>query len=203
MNTTLPQAAESHCHLQIALTPTPDDFPPKTPAEAVIVGEELHTQQRNSYTAFSPSRRRFILGIITVAGIFGPLAGNIYLPALPVIARQFHRTETEINITVTVFMIIFAFGVSSNIILLFVHLSMLEFLIESSSQPLIWSSFADWKGRRPLYIISILIYITANALLTALPVDYGGLLALRVVQAFGSSAVVSLGAGTVADVRES
>jgi len=94
------------------------------------VGEELHTQQINSYTAFSPSLQRFILGIITVAGIFGPLAGNIYLPALTVIARQFHRTETEINITVTVFVIVFAFGVSSNIILLFVHLSIFEFLIE-------------------------------------------------------------------------
>ena len=66
---------------------------------------------------------------------------------------------------------------------------------------MVWSSFADWKGRRPLYIISILIYILANVLLAAVPTDYGALIVLRVVQAFGSSAVVSLGAGTVADVR--
>lgn len=38
-------------------------------------------------------------------------------------------------------------------------------------------------------------------LLAAVPANYGALIVLRVVQAFGSSAVVSLGAGTVADVR--
>lgn len=66
-----------------------------------------------SYTALSISHQRFILAIVTVAGMLGPLAGNIYLPALPVLSRQFQRTETEINVTVTVFMVIFGFGVSS------------------------------------------------------------------------------------------
>lgn len=74
-------------------------------------------------------------------------------------------------------------------------------LLNEVSQPLIWSSFADWKGRRPLYIISILVYILANVLLAAVPTNYGALIVLRIIQAFGSSAVVSLGAGTVADVR--
>lgn len=64
-----------------------------------------------------------------------------------------------------------------------------------------WSSFADWKGRRPLYLISIAIYIGSNILLAAVPANYAALVILRIVQAFGSSAVVSMGAGTVADVR--
>jgi MFS family permease len=68
-------------------------------------------------------------------------------------------------------------------------------------QPLFWSSFADWKGRRPLYLISIALYIGANILLATVPANYGALVFLRVVQAFGSSAVVSMGAGSVADVR--
>lgn len=69
------------------------------------------TSQPSPYTALSPSHQRFILGIITVAGFLGPLAGNIYLPALPVLCREFHRTETEINVTVTVFMVVFGVGV--------------------------------------------------------------------------------------------
>jgi len=178
----------------IASTPS-GHLSSKTPVEEVR--EQLPAQPKPVYTALSLSRRRFILGIITVAGIFGPLAGNIYLPALPIIGRQFHRTEAEINITVTVFMIVFAFGVS-----LCRGLGISTCVSkQSSSQPLVWSSFADWKGRRPLYIISILIYILANVLLAAVPANYGALIVLRVVQAFGSSAVVSLGAGTVADVR--
>jgi hypothetical protein len=63
------------------------------------------------YTAFSPWRRRFILAVITVAGFFGPLAGGIYLPALPVLEREFQASATAINITVSVFMLTFAFGV--------------------------------------------------------------------------------------------
>ncbi len=64
------------------------------------------------YSAFSPWRRRFILIIITVAGFFGPLAGGIYLPALPVLEREFRAGPTAINVTVSVFMLTFAFGVS-------------------------------------------------------------------------------------------
>lgn len=49
-------------------------------------------------------------------------------------------------------------------------------------------------------MISISIYIVVNILLAALPANFGALVFLRIVQAFGSSAVVSLGAGTVSDV---
>ncbi|KAI2079065.1 Dityrosine transporter 1 [Ophidiomyces ophidiicola] len=68
--------------------------------------------------------------------------------------------------------------------------------------PLFWASLADWKGRRPLYLLSLLIYIAANVLLAALPAHFAALVVLRVVQAFGSAAVVSMGAGTVADTTE-
>jgi len=64
------------------------------------------------YTDFSPGRRRFILGVTAIAGFFGPLAGGIYLPALPVLEEEFHVGATAINATVSVFMLTFAFGVS-------------------------------------------------------------------------------------------
>ncbi|KAJ5280945.1 MFS transporter [Penicillium angulare] len=153
-----------------------DHLSDKAPAQEI--SQSAPPDPKPPYTAFSAPRQGFLLAIITVAGVFGPLAGNIYLPALPVLKKAFHKTETEINFTVTVFMLVFAFG------------------------PLFWSSFADWKGRRPLYIISILIYIASNILLATVPANYGALIVLRMVQAFGSSAVVSLGAGTVADITE-
>lgn len=66
------------------------------------------------YTEFSPWRRKFILAVITTAGFFGPLAGGIYLPALPVLTKEFNATPTAINVSVTVFMATFAVGVSNN-----------------------------------------------------------------------------------------
>lgn len=85
---------------------------PPAPAPSGQLDPEKDVVPTPPYTAFSPWRRRFILGVITVAGFFGPLAGGIYLPALPVLEREFQASATAINITVSVFMLTFAFGVS-------------------------------------------------------------------------------------------
>nr|XP_036582855.1 putative dityrosine transporter [Colletotrichum truncatum]KAF6791751.1 putative dityrosine transporter [Colletotrichum truncatum] len=156
----------------------PYPLPSQPPQSQSTADPEKKAGAAPAYTAFSPWRKRFILTVVTIAGCFGPLAGNIYLPALPVLEKEFHASATAINVSVSVFMLTFAIG------------------------PLFWSSFADWKGRRPLYIISIGIYIGANILLATVPANYGALVFLRIVQAFGSAAVVSMGAGTVADVTE-
>ena len=66
--------------------------------------EAKPTAKPPPYSALSPGRRRFILYIVTAAGFFGPLAGNIYLPALPTLQTAFHTSATTINATVSVFM---------------------------------------------------------------------------------------------------
>ncbi|KAM7211886.1 Major facilitator superfamily domain containing protein [Rhypophila decipiens] len=130
------------------------------------------------YSGLTPARRRFILGLVSTAGFLGPLAGGIYLPALPVLEQDFRVNSIAINATVSVFMLLCAFAA------------------------LFWSSFSDWKGRRPLYLIALAIYLAANILLAALPANFGALVFLRMVQAFGCSSVITLGAGTVADITE-
>ncbi|KAG6030883.1 hypothetical protein E4U41_007743 [Claviceps citrina] len=135
-------------------------------------------QPRPPYCALSPSRRRFVLVLVTLAGLVGPLSGAIYLPVLPLLEREFNAGSTSINATVSVFMVTFAIA------------------------PLFWASFADHGGRRPLYVISLSIFILSNVLLAALPKNFGSLMFLRIVHAFGSAAVVSMGAGTVADITE-
>lgn len=63
------------------------------------------------YSVFSTSRRRLSLTIITIAGFFGPLAAGIYLPALPILQREFNTSATTINATVSVFMAVLAVAV--------------------------------------------------------------------------------------------
>lgn len=65
-----------------------------------------------------------------------------------------------------------------------------------------WASWADFGGRKFLYLISLVIFIASCTLLAALPGHIAVLFTLRVVQAFGASSVQSLGAGTVADTTE-
>ncbi|EME45897.1 hypothetical protein DOTSEDRAFT_22021 [Dothistroma septosporum NZE10] len=167
-----PSAMEKQDRSDAAIAEKGDDEPKPQVEKAEWSQSQDSTPKKPPYCALSPHRRRFILGVVTVAGFFGPFAGNIYLPALPVLQRVFGVGETAMNAIVTYFMIVFAFALF------------------------------DYKGRRPLYIISLAIYIASNILMAALPSNFGALVFLRVVQAFGSAAVVSMGAGTVADTTE-
>ncbi|KAM0666028.1 hypothetical protein ACQRIT_004739 [Beauveria bassiana] len=130
------------------------------------------------YCALSASRKRFAITIITLVGAVGPLSGTMYLPVLPLLAREFGVSNTSINASVSLFMITFAFA------------------------PLIWSSFADYRGRRPIYIASLAVFIISNLLLAVLPQNFAVFMILRFFHAFGAGAVVSMGAGSVADIQK-
>ncbi|KAI5954368.1 DTR1 [Candida jiufengensis] len=130
------------------------------------------------YCAFTTKRKILIISIVTVTGCLGPIAGNIYVPILPQLQIVFNVSESTINGTISIFMAIFAFA------------------------PLIWASWADYGGRKLLYLIPILFYIIANILLSTIPANIVALYILRAVQAFGASSVMSVGAGTIADIIE-
>ncbi|KAI9275816.1 major facilitator superfamily domain-containing protein, partial [Phascolomyces articulosus] len=80
-----------------------------------------------------------------------------------------------------------------------VNLSVTVFMIWQALSPSFWSSLADTRGRRPVYIATLFIYILACVGL-ALVTNYTLLLVFRMVQAFGASSVIAIGAGTIADV---
>ncbi|KAK7712984.1 Dityrosine transporter 1 [Botryosphaeria dothidea] len=128
------------------------------------------------YSAFSAASRRLILSLVTAAGFFGPLCGAIYLPSLPLFENVFHTSTTGINASVTLYMVIFAIT------------------------PLFWAAAADHWGRRPVYTVSLAIFLFSNIILAAVPANIAALFILRILQALGSSAVASVGAGTVADI---
>lgn len=65
------------------------------------------------YSAFSVNRRRFILGVVTAAGFFGPLCGAVYLPSLRLFRKIFQTSETAVNGTVSMYMVVFAIAVST------------------------------------------------------------------------------------------
>lgn len=130
------------------------------------------------YSAFGNLQKTCILVLVTFAGFLGPLSGNIYIPIIPQLKVIFKTSEATLNGTVSVFMVVFAVA------------------------PLIWASWADFGGRKLLYLVSLSIFIAANVLLAVLPPNIGALYVLRVVQGIGASSVMSLGAGTVADVFE-
>ncbi|KAG7662653.1 DTR1 [[Candida] subhashii] len=152
-------------------------------ASPVDLEKQLDSKQETKprvqeYCVLSFKRKSFIVGIVTLAGFLGPVSGNIYIPILPELERVFGVSTTAINGTVSVFMVVFAFA------------------------PLLWASWADFGGRKVLYLISLVFFIIANILLATVPANIGALYVLRILQAFGASSVMSVGAGTVTDIIE-
>ncbi|KAF5366026.1 hypothetical protein D9758_006737 [Tetrapyrgos nigripes] len=69
----------------------------------------------------------------------------------------------------------------------------------SSLGPLLFTPLANIYGRRPIYLISVLIGF-ASAVGSASAKSYGTLILARAINGFGPSAALALGAGTVVDL---
>lgn len=141
-----------------------------------VEGAEEIPLETLPYTCFTNRQVIMIFAIVIYIGFLGPMAGNIYIPALPLLQREFSVNDTAINSTVSVFMAVFSVG------------------------PLFWGMFADFAGRKFLYVTSLSLLLVVNILLAAVPSNIGALYVLRVFQAFGSSSVIALGTGTVSDI---
>ncbi|TGO49070.1 hypothetical protein BCON_0222g00170 [Botryotinia convoluta] len=135
-------------------------------------------QQEVPYTSFSKWEKRHLVLIATFATFFSPFTTQIYFPAINTIAEDLHVTSSQVNLTVTTYMILQA--IASAFI----------------------GGFSDTAGRRPAYIICFTIYIISNIAL-ALQNNYVALLILRMVQSAGGSGTVALANAVVADIATS
>ncbi|OAL01409.1 MFS general substrate transporter [Phaeosphaeriaceae sp. SRC1lsM3a] len=157
-----------------------DDYPRANSIDEAedSLTEKLVPEVAPPYSAFSINRRRFILGIVTAAGFFGPLCGAVYLPSLRLFRQIFKTSETAVNGTVSMYMVVFAVA------------------------PLFGAAASDVGGRKLVYIVGLGSFLISNTLLAVLPPHIALLYFLRIFQAFGSCIVFSVGAGTVADITE-
>lgn len=110
----------------------------------------------------APSNR-LLLGLLAAITAAGPIAMNIYLPALPRVQAYFGTSVAEVNLTVSLPLIAFAIGV------------------------FIYGPVSDRFGRRPVILGGQLVFALGNLLCLFAP-SFGMLLAGRVVQALGTSA---------------
>lgn len=117
----------------------------------------------------------FIVFMVAWGGFFSPLSANIFYPALNTLSSELHVTDELINLTLTTYSIF------------------------QGLAPTIFGDLADMAGRRPAYIIGFIIYIGA-CIGIALQDSYAALMVLRCLQSTGSSGMIALANGVVADV---
>lgn len=126
------------------------------------------------YSSFTLWEKRLIVLGASLSAFFSPLTAQIYFPALNILEQEFHVSNSQINLTVTTYMILQ--GIS----------------------PMFIGGFADTAGRRPAYVLCFVIYIAAN-IGVALCHTYAQLMVLRCLQSAGSASTVALCQAVVAD----
>ncbi|KAI8318852.1 MFS general substrate transporter, partial [Martensiomyces pterosporus] len=127
------------------------------------------------YCPFSAKARAVIVLITALTALVSPLSANMYYPSIQKVRDDLHTTQSAVTWTVT------------------------AYLIAMAIFPLIWSNLADQFGRKPVYALSMLIY-TCGSIGCACSHTLTALIASRVVQSAGASAVQGAGAGTISDI---
>lgn len=131
-----------------------------------------------AYSVFTTWQKRSLVLASALAAFFSPLSAQIYLPALNSIAEDLNITDSQVNLTITTYMIF------------------------QGIVPMFVGSLADGGGRRPAYLLCFVVYIAANIGIALAP-NYGAVLALRCLQSTGSSPTVALCSAVVADIATS
>ncbi|KAE9370433.1 MFS general substrate transporter [Stipitochalara longipes BDJ] len=127
------------------------------------------------YHVFSLAKKKQMVYIVSLAGLFSPLSSNIYFPALGQISKSLNVSLSLISLTITVYMIV------------------------QGLAPSFWGPLSDTKGRRITFIGTFLVYLAANIGL-AFSNNFITLMVFRGIQAAGSAATISVGAGVIGDI---
>ena len=131
-----------------------------------------------AYSAFSPKMKMWIVAMNCFSAFISPTTANIYFPALPAVARDLGVSIGQVNLSLTTYQIF------------------------QGLAPTVFGDLGDGAGRRPAFIIALVIYLGANIGL-ALQRDYAALLVLRMLQSGGSSGTLALVYAVVADIAPS
>ncbi|KAJ7718592.1 vacuolar DHA amino acid exporter [Mycena maculata] len=125
--------------------------------------------------AWSPFRKNVVLILVASASMIAGLASNIQNPAIAEMEADLPATASEISLSISLFIAIQGF------------------------MPLLWSAISEVKGRKIVYVVSLAIF-TAGSIVVATSKTIALVIAFRCIQAIGSSAVMSIGAATLADI---
>lgn len=64
------------------------------------------TSTMKAYSAFAPSTKWLIVILGSVAALFSPLSSNIFVPAIPTMAVAFDKTNQQIALAVSVYLVL-------------------------------------------------------------------------------------------------
>ncbi|KAF5374145.1 hypothetical protein D9615_008828 [Tricholomella constricta] len=160
------------------MRPTESALPSDTtmaPVSQVVDIE--HTPVHNDPRAWSSLRKHVSLALIASASMIAGLAGSIQNPAVKQMELDLPATSSQFSWSISVFILV------------------------QGLMPLVWSAVSEVKGRKLVYLISLALF-TVGSIVVAVSRSIGLVIGFRSLQAAGSSAVITIGAATLADIFE-
>ncbi|KAK0192224.1 MFS general substrate transporter [Armillaria mellea] len=142
--------------------------------EDVVIDIE-HMPVHDDPRKWSRLRKNFILAVICSGSMIAGFGASIQNPANEEMERDLPATSGEISLSVSLF------------------------ILMQGVTPLLWSCISEVKGRRFVYLISLLIF-TVGSIVVATSNTIGLVIGMRCVQALGSSAVMTIGTASLADI---
>ncbi|TNY23883.1 vacuolar DHA amino acid exporter [Rhodotorula diobovata] len=136
-----------------------------------------HVFVENDPRQWSDRRKNSVLATIAFTAIGGTITASVFFPALESLQRDLDATDDLVAATTSLF------------------------ILGQGVFPILWSCVSEVSGRKYCYIAAMVIYVVGTVVCSqanSMPV----FLAMRVLQSMGSSAVLSLGAGTLADMYD-
>ncbi|KAH8732878.1 major facilitator superfamily domain-containing protein [Phaeosphaeriaceae sp. PMI808] len=130
------------------------------------------------YSVWSKGAKIWIIFLVSVSALISPFGATTFFPALNVLSKVLDITPTQVNLSVTTYM------------------------VAQAISPAFIGTMSDNNGRRLSFIVCFVIFTIGNIGL-ALQTNYVALLILRMVQAVGCTATIALAFAVVADVATS
>ncbi|BGP42932.1 hypothetical protein JCM10449v2_006947 [Rhodotorula kratochvilovae] len=144
-------------------------------AEAPLDVEHVFVE--NDPRTWREGRKNAVLATIAFTAIGGTITASVFFPALESLQRDLNGTDALVAASVSIF------------------------IAGQGIFPMVWSAVSEVSGRKYCYIAAMVIYIVGTVVCSQAH-SMGVFLAMRVLQSAGSSAVLSLGAGTLADMYD-
>ncbi|KAI1845232.1 hypothetical protein JX265_005387 [Neoarthrinium moseri] len=138
-------------------------------------GKQYELHPSPPFSVFSLIQKRLIVFIVALTTLLPPLTASIFYPVITLLARDLNVSVTEINLTITIYLII------------------------QGIAPSFVGNLSDEIGRRPALLVALVIYM-CGCVGAAVKANYGLLLAMRCLQSAGSSGTIALSLATVSDI---
>ncbi|KAI1789395.1 vacuolar DHA amino acid exporter [Ganoderma leucocontextum] len=155
-----------------------DEMPTSTVEAAVAPAVDIeHVEVADDPRQWSRMRKLAVVATVSAAAVIAGFGGTLYNPALSQIQEQLHASNGAIAWSLSLFILL------------------------QGAVPLIWSVLSEFWGRKKVYLLSTALAVV-GCIVAALSKSINVLIGMRCIQALGSSAVMALGAATLADIYE-